>query len=379
MSQPHVPDQLHELLEHVRRVVDPQRQAEIDKLHSDALSWKPVPRLPLVLTFAQTQSLPFQPLPHGRIFSDPAAMLYNELASAFGTSIAARSLVDDDLPCTVRANFGIVLIASIFGAVAAQVEDNPPWIAHDEGGGVSLEELVNNGPPDLDGGWMPRVIETLAYYRQVLAKYPPLDRIIRVVLNDLQSPFDNLELIVGSGLFAEMYEKPDLVEKALDIVAQTQIAVARKLLPLISDGPDGFCHQHAMALPGNILLRNDSVIMMSPDMYVQQIAPYDQRILKSLGGGGIHSCGCIDPYIDSLVSVPALRCIDLGQAPMNDLDAMYAKVGSRKIALIRVDVDEKEITSGRVLERFPTGVSLRHEVATPADAKRLFEAYLAAV
>ncbi|MCC6682212.1 MAG: hypothetical protein IT445_15025 [Phycisphaeraceae bacterium] len=379
MTRPRVPAHLHQLLEHVRRVVDPQRQAQIDQLHSDALSWKPVPRLPLVITFTQTDSLPFAPLPHAQIFNDPAAMLYNELVHAFGTSIAARGLVDDDLPCTVRANFGIVIVPSLFGARAEQVADNPPWIAHDTGGGVSLEELVNHGPPALDGGWMPRVIETLSYYRDVLALYPPLDRIIRIIMSDLQSPFDNLELIVGSGLFAELYEKPQLVEKALDLVTQTQIDVANKLLPLITDGPEGFCHQHAMTLPGRILLRNDSVIMMSPDMYVQQIAPYDQRVLQALGGGGIHSCGRIDPYVESLISVPSLRCIDLGQAPMNDLDTMYAKARQRRIALIRVDVDEEAITTGCVLDRFPTGVSLRHEVPTLADAKRLFEAYIAAV
>ena len=66
----------------------------------------------------------------GGCFDDAEKMLFNELVCAFDTSIALRDRVGDDLPLTIRANFGTVLIASMFGAAAEQIGDNPPWIRH---------------------------------------------------------------------------------------------------------------------------------------------------------------------------------------------------------------------------------------------------------
>ncbi len=59
--------------------------------------------------------------------------MFNELVYAFDTSIAMRDRVDDDLPLTVRANFGTVLIASMCGADVEQLGDSPPWVHQQEG------------------------------------------------------------------------------------------------------------------------------------------------------------------------------------------------------------------------------------------------------
>ena len=121
---------LKALLEHLSVTLDAARQAEIEDLHRRALSWLPVRRLPLVMSYPLPDDAPFKPFPHREVFGDPEKMLFNELAYAFNTSIACRDRLDDDLPCTIRANFGTVLIASKFGAQVGQFDDNPPWIMH---------------------------------------------------------------------------------------------------------------------------------------------------------------------------------------------------------------------------------------------------------
>jgi hypothetical protein len=102
-------------------------------------------------------------------------------------------------------------------------------------------------------------------------------------------------------LYADLLDDPAFVDHALDTVAAAQVALARQLAPLLNDGPAGFAHQHVFMMRGRILLRDDSAIMVSPRMYREQIAPHDERVLREIGGGGIHSCGKFQKFPDFLI------------------------------------------------------------------------------
>jgi len=301
--------------------------------------------------------------------------LFNELVYAFNTSIASRDVLGDDLPCTIRANFGTVVIASMFGAHAEQLDDNPPWIRHGEHD-ITLESILDQDPLDSARGWCPRVVEMYEFYQSTLRDYPELQRIIKVVLPDLQGPFDNLELIFGSRLFTELYMNPDIVDKALTAMATAQIGLAKKLDTYVTDGPDGFSHQHATMIKGKILLRNDSVIMMSPQMYRDRIAHHDQRVLSELGGGGIHSCGKADSHIPAFLELPSIQCIDLGQSELNDIDGLIKQLRQHRIALTRLKVSRDDLATARITDKFPTGVSLLYQAESVRDAKETMETYL---
>ena len=369
---------LQALLEHLPDVLDSDRQDEIEDLHRRALNWEPVDRLPVIVTLSAPEELHFTPYPHGEVFDSPEKMLFNELVYAFNTSIASRNVLGDDLPCTIRANFGTVVIASLFGANVEQIGDNPPWVRHDGDSDISLEAAGNRDPLDFSKGWCPRVVEMCQFYESVLAGYPELKRIIKVVLPDLQGPFDNLELVVGSELFAELCINEDLVSKALEALATAQIGFARHLEPYVSDTSDSFSHQHATTIKGRILLRDDSVIMMSPEMYRSVVAPHDERVLRELGGGGVHSCGKADAHLPAFLDLPSIRCLDLGQPELNDIDGLYPQLKQRRIPLTRVKVSREDLTTARIMERFPTGVSLLYEASSVLDAKETMEAYLRA-
>lgn len=370
--------QLRQLLDHLATVLDPARQSAIEELHRAALSWQPVPRLPVVMTYPLPPDARFQPYPHREVFSDPAKMLFNELTCAFNTSLVVRDRLKDDLPCTIRANFGTVLIASMFGARVEQFDDNPPWVMHPDGRGPSLESVLETDPTDFSRGWCPRVVETYAFYRETLREWPQLAALIKLVLPDLQSPFDNLELIVGSRLFEELTTRPAQVGQALAQVARAQVGLARHLAGLLTDGPEGFAHQHATMIRGRILLRDDSVILMSPAMYREVVAPHDEFVLRELGGGGIHCCGRVDRHATAFLERAGLECFDFGQSEMNDVDAFYRLAQPRRVALIRVAVDAAALCSGEVLRRFPTGVSLIHRAESLEAAQQTMESYLRA-
>ncbi len=369
---------LKALLEHLCGVLDPDRQGEIGNRHRRALDWECVDRLPVIMTIPELRELRFKPYRHAEVFESPAKMLFNELSYAFGASIASRDILGDDLPCTVRANFGTVVIASMFGGRVEQIDDNPPWVRHDGDAAGALAGVLDRDPSDFSQGWAPRVVETCEFYRSVLAEYPELKRMIKVVLPDLQGPFDNLEIIVGSELFAEIAANEELVSRALEAMAATQSGFARHLEPLTSDGPEGFSHQHAVMIKGRILLRVDSAILMSPQMYQDIVAPHDQRILEAFGGGGLHSCGDIGKHAPAFLELPSIQCLDLGQSEMNDVDAIYEQLKERRIPLTRLKASRDDLATGRIAERFPTGVSLVYEATSISDASETMEAYLRA-
>ena len=366
---------LKQLLEHLDATLDYDRQERIEDLFRRTLQWEPVERLPLALSYPLPDDAPFQPFPHREVFDDPEKMLYNELVLAFETSIAWHEQIGDDLPYAIRTNFGCVLIASLFGARVEQVEDNPPWVRHFETL-EDFERVLDRDPCDLSQGWCPRVIEWMEFYRSVLDGYPTLQRCIRVVLPDLQGPIDTAELLRGSELYLDFYDRPDTVQRVLAAAATAQVHLARRLSRLTTDGPEGFCHQHAKMLAGHILVRDDSSIMISANMYREHIAPHDEFVLREMGGGGVHSCGNMNHLIDEMLSLPSIRSLDFGQSEMNDIDAIYAKAEDRKIALIRVMVPEEQLTTGRVLERFGTGVVLHHQADSAQDAARIVKAYM---
>ncbi len=203
------------LLRQLADTLDPAREQEIARRHQAALTYEPVERLPLVVSYPLPPDDPWQPFPHHEIFDDPEKMLFNELVSAWDTHLVYRPLVGDDLPATIRANFGTVLVASAFGARVEQVEDNPPWV-RPFASRAALAAALARGPVDLSAGWLPRVVERYRFYREVLALYPPLPDVIRLVLPDLQGPVDTLEMLCGSALYADLIDDPAFVAQALD-------------------------------------------------------------------------------------------------------------------------------------------------------------------
>ncbi len=371
-------EKLNRLLDYLARHADSSEQKEIESLYQRTLNYENVERLPLYLSYPLPEDSPFLPFPHGEVASDPDKMLYNELVHAFGLSIANRFAfsVHDDLPFTVRANFGTVVMASMFGGKVESRDDNPPWVAHFE----SKEEFANildTDPHDHALGLCPRVLERCRYFREVLSSYPELSGLIHLVLPDLQGPLDTLDVLRGSDMYLDFYEDPDIVERSLALIAEAQVSFAKTLLPYVSRIAPGFTCQHGTMIRGNILIRNDSTVMLSPDMYREMVSRHDEHVLASMGGGGIHSCGTCGHQIENFLSLPAIRSFDFGQSYLNDADAAYRSASKRKIPLIRVVATREELVSGSIIERFPTGVVLTYEAESPEEAREVIDAYKA--
>jgi len=367
-------EKLKYLLNDLELRVDPESQQNIFDLHRRALNWEEVERLPLVITFPYPANSKYYPFPHREIFDNPEKMLFNELVHAFNTSIWLNRETGDDLPYTIRANFGTVVIASIFGARIEQRGDNPPWVRSFE----SMDEfntIFGREPFDFTQGYAPGVVDTYGFYKQVLADYPNLQKCLRIVLPDLQGPLDNLELLRGSEIFSDFILNPELVNKGLRLMATAQEDFAKYLMQFTTDGPEDYSHQHAVAIKGNILIRNDSAIMVSPEIYARQVAPHDEFVLHEMNGGGIHSCGKIDFMTPEILRLPSIKCLDFGESWLNELDDIYNLAGKRKIPLTRIRVNKNDLLSGKIYDKYPTGVSLIYNASSFEEAKFIWKSF----
>ncbi len=365
---------LKTLLRGLNDSLDAERQQKAMNLFRAALNMEQVGRLPLVVTYPYPHFGPIKPFPHREIFDNPEKMLFNELVHAFNTSIYLHDEINDDLPYTVRANFGTVIIASLFGATVEQRDDNPPCVRHFK----TLDEftsIFDRDPLDFSQGVCRQVTERYQFYWDVMAGYPNLQQCVKIVLPDLQGPLDSLELLRGSALYEDFIMEPEMVENGLHLMARAQTGFAKHLRQFVTDGPEGYSHQHAAMIPGNILIRNDSAIMISPDMYAAQVALHDEYVLHELGGGGVHSCGKIDFNIPEIFRLPSLTCFDFGQSYMNNIEEVYGLARAAKIPLIRLRLSHEELLAGNLMERFPTGVTLVSDAVSFDDAKNVVEMY----
>lgn len=367
-------DQLRNLLHILESTLDYQQQNKIFENYRKALNWELVEQLPLVVTFPYPKLHKIQPFPHSEIFDNPEKMLFNELVHSFDSSILLHEEIGDDLPFTIRANFGTVIIASIFGGKIEQREENPPWVRNFE----TVEEfnsIFDKDPLDFSQGICPQVISRYKFYNDIIAEYPNLQKCIKIVLPDLQGPLDSLELLRGSSIYEDFIMDPEKVDKGLQLIAKAQVGFAKYLHQFTTDKRGEFTNQHATFIKGNILIRNDSAIMISPEMYSGQVAYHDEFVLKEMGGGGIHSCGKIDFNIPEIFKLPSIKCFDFGQSHLNDFSFSYLLAKEKKIPLVRIRFKKEELLSGKIKEQFPTGISLVYDATSFEEAKNLIEDY----
>ena len=353
--------ELDRLLALVDEHIDFAHCAEVDQRYRATLACEPVDRPPLVVRapFGSRLELPapwheFTYYPYRQAFRDPVAMMQNQLLG----SVVPGLLLKDDHPLLIRADYGTIQLASLLGAPWEQIDDNPPWVRPLDSAEAIAAVAEGRTSVDLErGGVLARSFETLRFFQRKLAGHPRARQAIQVAMPDLQGPMDTAEQLWGCGLFVAFYEQPELVDKLLGRIVDVMLVVAAKFRPFATDRLDPFANaQHAWQVPGRILIRNDSSIMLSPQMYADQVRPHDQRLLRAIGGGSQHFCGNGQHLILPMLATDGMLGFDLGQPWMMDEDWVYRETLARRVPFTNHRPPREQLLSGQARRRFPTGV-----------------------
>ncbi|MHB1457394.1 MAG: hypothetical protein ACYC0V_10820 [Armatimonadota bacterium] len=253
----------------------------------------------------------------------------------------------------VRCNYGSSIIPVLFGAelyIMDEEFNTLPTSRPLPGDIDTVRKLIDDGVPKLRASIAGKVFEMGERYRQIGEGYPKIGKYIPIYHPDVQGPLDICEVVIGSGIFYMLYDHPELIKQFLGVVTQTYIEYMREWYALIP--PQSAYSAHwSMLHKGYVMLRDDSAMNLSPDMYLEFVRPYDQMIFDGFGGGAIHFCGRGDHYIEQMCQMNGLTAIAMSQPHLNNMETIYRNTIDKGISLIGFDRGhaEKALESGKGL------------------------------
>lgn len=262
---------------------------------------------------------------------EPEAMLIQQFAGCSGvlsSGSAARMCV--------RCNFGTNILPSLFGCETFFMDEQLSVLPT----GVPLHsaervrELVSAGVPDLRGGFGGPVFELAERFLEILRSRPKLERNIPLYHPDLQGPMDTAEVVWGSEMFLAFYDDRQLIADLLDVITDTYIAFMRAWYDLVGP-PEEYSSHWGMMHKGALMIRNDSLMNLSPETYVEFARPCDQKLFDEFSGSGaMHFCGRGDHYIEPMSEMSGLTAVHMSQPHLNDLETIYRNTVDKRIKLI---------------------------------------------
>lgn len=257
----------------------------------------------------------------------------------------------------IRCNYGTGILPSLFGAEVFWMDDelNTLPTTRPLEGDDPIGKLLEAGVPELTNGFGARVFETAEYFKEELRPYLKTREVVRICHPDLQGPVDAVELLLGSGMFLAFYDRPEELKGLLELVTETYVRLLRRWLDIVppQDGGEHMAHWGSL-YKGQVMLRDDSVVNLSPEMYAEFVKPYDERVLAEFGGGAIHFCGKADHCIDKMTDSQHLTAINMSQPEKNDMRKVYEATVKKGVVLNVPAADDAlaglDLTRGVVLQ-----------------------------
>jgi len=372
--------QLDNLLELTAESVEPNHCRSVGERYLKALRWEKVDRPPLVMQPANGPffDLPepwsrFTQYPYNVAFKCPVAMMQNMILSRVVPGILLR----DDSPLAIRNDHGTIQIASLLGGNYQLRDNNYPWVEHLDSREALERIAAGAGQVDFaSGGVLSPSFETLKFYREKLAAFPPLDKLVQISLPDLQGPLDTAHQLWGSEVFLAFYEDAELLSCLMQRIVDIMLTVATNYSAFTRDNlfPDAIT-QHGYMIPGKLLIRDDSSIMLSPEMYAEHVRPHDASVLRELGGGAIHFCGDGGHLVKPMLEIPDLLGLDFGESFRMDVPEIYGMCRERRVALTDLAFPRELLVGSALKSEYPTGIVCTYPAKDFNEAREVINRY----
>jgi|GEM_PF-3129810 len=317
--------QLREKLKQIADMIDPEHMKSVEVLQDKLWAFKPLDRIPVVIVDVIPPEHPLYP--HDEAFKEPEKILWNQLLFTY-----VGALMRDDRTFTVRAEYGPVIVASLFG-MDYIIDKVSAW-----GVGFNdrskIKEIIKKGIPDVTKNLAGKALETMKFFVSCLKEFE-LDRYIHVAQCDSQSAIDLTWMIWGDDIYYAMIDAPELVHGMLDIVTETIIAFINAEKKIID-----FRHQWFYHINPSIRVVDDIAISLSPAMYEEFVRPYNERVFKAVENKGfVHYCGHLLHNLHSMLHSEGLYGIEIAgentasSVPQFNLDNVWRQAYEHKIPM----------------------------------------------
>lgn len=251
-------------------------------------------------------------------FNDPRKMLIEALWDVIGW---ARTPSDAQL--SLRPNYGVGIVASVFGCGTDMNENDMPWVSRRPPKEVLLDI-------DLDRlcevGLFPRVIEFVQRAREALRDFPQ----VHVFMPDLQGPINTAFLLREQDIMLDMLENEPFFHSLMKIITEVFIRLTRRLKPELGEPADTGYHGSLYMAGGGVRVVDDVSVMLSPVQYRECVLPYVRRCLAAFGGGWVHSCGNISHQLDAYLETPEIRGVNFGEPEYYDFQALLPRFAAAR-------------------------------------------------
>ena len=318
------------LLEDIERRIDPEVETDFENQWRDFLYDRFdgdifIPDRKITTPHGTTVT----PININDAVADYDLMLRKELTTV------SNALTSKTNSLAVRANYGTGILSSVFGAdifIMPYENNTLPTtriLSEDK-----IRDAVQKGIPDIYTGFGRKVFEFAHFLAEALKPYPKIQKFMRVYHPDLQGPLDICELLWGSDFFYALYDDPDFVHDFLSLITSTYSHFMKKWFEIFPASEEMNPHWYTLYHRGKILIRNDSAMNLSPDLYEEFSLPYDKKLLDEFGGGVVHFCGRGDHYIPILCTLNNLYGINMSQPEYNDMETIYRHTVDKNIKIL---------------------------------------------
>lgn len=321
-------------LERLETLVKPERAAANEQLQEATWAYQPVARLPRIVNYRDKVSKERRGFPdwprftYAEVFQRPECMLLDELEDVY-----VGAMLGDDKVYTIRANYGVGILPSVFGCeVHLGGENDLPWVEHLEDVDA-VRRIVEQGVPLLDSGLLARATETQEFFREALAPYPQLRQSVHISQPDLQGPMNVAAEIMGTTMYTAIYDHPDLLHDLINLVTETYIKAAKYQKALLGEPMDRAYHWHLYAR-GGIRISEDFGLSLSPGHYRKFVAPYNARVYAMFGGGYLLHADEGLPQFDEILNTPGITGIYRWTNKAEEFSTVWEKARERRICLI---------------------------------------------
>jgi len=252
----------------------------------------------------------------------------------------------------VRANYGTGIMPTLFRAELFVMDESFNTLQTSKPlGAEAMQGLVEHGIPDMQAGLGAAVLAAGKRSAEIATQYPKIGKYVHIYHPDMQGPMDLCEMLWGSEIFLDLIDKPALVHRVLDLLTDTYLRFMRVWDDVVgSNGKDWAAHW-SMMHAGKIMIRTDSGMNLSQEMYEEFIRPYDQRLFNELGGGAVHFCGRGSHYIASACGMDLMYAINLSQPHLNEMETIYQNTVDKGIKLLGFSKEyaDETLAAGRKL------------------------------
>lgn len=240
---------------------------------------------------------------------------------------------------SVQCDFNTLPVSALFGAQIEPLGNVGLCVKPQFETREAIEALE---APEVDSGLVSIMFRETERFRRILPDW--FDVGVRLNTGPISVA---AELRGTTDLLYDMMEASELYHRYMSIITDTYIAVRRGIHERakirIEEGvvrPDVPVH----APTTGAMICDDTIQLLSPELFESCAAPYLNRIFQAFGGGSIHSCGNVSHLLPAFAGMPLLAGVEFGQASLMDWSNTRAVLPD-KVLIYYVGKDDATVTT----------------------------------